>query len=587
MKFVHSTLIGLLAATALISCFSCSSPRQFDLVIRNGEIIDGTGSAARKADIGITGNKITAISGDLSGAESTTVVDATGKTIVPGFIDIHSHAYDGLREIENESMAYRQARNLTSQGITTLITNQDGRQPYRTFNDKEAEVIGIAEQAALLQQQGTGPNVGLMVGHNTIRYEALKGEGVKRYATPAELDTMKQMINRGMEEGAFGLSAGLEYFPGRWSNTGEVVELVQTLEPYRGVYIVHERSSGSDPMWFDPSQEYVARKTTMLQNVEEVIQVARACPEVNVSATHIKVKGADYWGKSKQMKAMFTKARNDGLNNLYVDQYPYNTTGSDGNTVLFPAWAYEQETTNPIRGYAASGRTNYKVLLQATLEIPGNEEKLRMDVKREIERRGGLENLLILNHPDSTYIGQTLALLTDQLNMTGYELALHLQMNGNPYKRGGARMRGFSLSEDDVAVFASMPFTMTASDAGITDAAENRPVHPRYFGTFPRKIRRYAMEQEVLSVEEAIHTATGLPAEFLHITDRGLLKEGYIADIAILDLKSITDKAVASNPNQYSEGVTHVIVNGQFLVRNSAFTDALPGKVLKHPSLNE
>lgn len=585
MKSMLSTFIVLLAA--LILGFSCSSPQQFDLVILNGEIIDGSGAAARKADIGITGNTITAISSDLSGAEAKTILDATGKTVAPGFIDIHSHAYDGLNEIENESIAYRQARNLTSQGITTLITNQDGRQPYRTFNNQEAEVIGIAEQAALLQEKGIGPNVGLMVGHNTIRYETLKGEGVKRYATAAELDTMKLMINRGMEAGAFGLSAGLEYFPGRWSNTNEVIGLVKNLEPYRGVYIVHERSSGSDPMWFDPSQQYVAQKTTMLQNVEEVIQVARACPEVNVSATHIKVKGADYWGKSKEMKTLFTDARNDGLNNLYVDQYPYNTTGSDGNTVLFPSWAYERETTNPIRGYSASGRTNYKELLQATLEVPGNEEKLRMDVKREIERRGGLENLLVLDYPDSAYIGQTLALLTDKMNMTGYELALHLQMNGNPYKRGGARMRGFSLNEDDVAVFASMPFTITASDAGITDAAENRPVHPRYFGTFPRKIKRYAMEQEVLSVEEAIHTSTGLPAEFLRLTNRGLLKVGYIADIAILDLSTITDKAVASNPNQYSEGVTDVIVNGQFLVKNSGFTDALPGKLLKRPALNK
>jgi len=559
----------------------CSSLERFDTVILNGEVLDGSGKAANAADIGIRADTIALIADDLSSAEANTRVDAAGKTIVPGFVDIHSHAYDGLDDIENPKIDYRQARNLISQGITTLVTNHDGRQPFR--EGEPPTPISITEQAQLLTDHGIGPNVGLMLGHNTIRYRIMNDNGVQRPATEAEISRMKELIVQGMEAGAFGLSAGLEYFPGRWSTTEEVLALVEAVKPYDGVYIVHERSSGSDPMWYWPSQdaEYLATRTTVVDNIREVIEVARKTG-VKTSATHVKVRGADYWGKSQEIIELIQTARAEGLDNLYLDQYPYSTTGSDGNTVLIPDWAFNPEGMEAsLASLTPNQRINYAERLQQTLNNPANVVLLQQDIQREVERRGGAENILVLDHPDSSYVGKTLEELTQEFEKSPYEIALLLQYEGNPYREGGARLRGFSLQEDDVAAFSALPYTMTASDAGITARDENRPVHPRFFGTFPRKIKRYALDQSVLSVEEAVRSSTSLPANFMGISRRGLLQQGYYADLVVLDLNTIQDKAEALAPNQYSEGISEVMINGQWVVREGEFTENLPGRVLR------
>ncbi|MEM9833802.1 MAG: hypothetical protein AAF944_24445, partial [Bacteroidota bacterium] len=273
----------------------------------------------------------------------------------------------------------------------------DGRQPFRESDPPTP--IGIAEQAQLLTDHGIGPNVGLMLGHNTIRYRIMNENEVQRPATETEISHMKELIRQGMEAGAFGLSAGLEYFPGRWSTPEEVLALVEVIKPYGGAYIVHERSSGSDPMWYWPSRdaEYLATRTTVVDNIREVIEVARKT-RVKTSATHVKVRGADYWGKSQEIIGLLRAAWDEGLDNLYLDQYPYSTTGSDGNTVLIPDWAFNPKGTGAaLASLTPNQRINYAERLQLTLNDPANIVLLQQDIQREVERRGGAENILVLD----------------------------------------------------------------------------------------------------------------------------------------------------------------------------------------------
>ncbi len=256
----------------------------YDVIFRGGQILDGTGSRPYRADLAVREGMIAAI-GDLDEDTADRVIDVADLTIVPGFIDIHSHA-DGTGDssgLRSRDPKRRAAPNLVSQGVTTVVVNQDGRSP-----------LDIARQRSQLEARGFGPNAALMVGHNTIRSAAMEGTPKDRPATAGEIGAMRAMIREGMEAGAWGLTAGLEYEPGIWSDTEELIVLVREIVPYGGVYIVHERSSGSDPMWFAPSQD-LPEPPTMLDSVHETIRIGEATG-ATVVATHIKARGTNYWG---------------------------------------------------------------------------------------------------------------------------------------------------------------------------------------------------------------------------------------------------------------------------------------------------
>lgn len=559
-------IIGIL----LLFC-NLSFGQEYDLLILNGRVMDGSGNPWFYQDVAIKDGKIVKL-GLLKDAKATEVIDARGKIVSPGFIDIHSHAdgprgeFDGIRMDNHEMKA---AHNLVMQGITTLVVNHDGRSPE-----------SIADQIAQLEENGTGPNVGVMVGHNSIRYRAL-GEDFRRLATEEEINKMKDFIREGMEAGALGLSAGLEYVPGRWSNTEEVVALVGSLKPWGGVYIVHERASGSDPMWFLPSRG--GPKTTMLENIEEIIEVADRTG-VPSCATHIKVKGADYWGVSTAIVNLIQTARNRGVD-VWADQYPYNTTGSDGSTELIPGWAIERDRwRSSLTGNSADNggpETTFKSALTRVLENDEQRRKLELDIKREIERRGGPENIIIFDYPKEDWIGKSIAQVAEEQEMSLVQLAITMQMEGYPDRPGGARLRGFSLSEMDIEILAQQPWVITATDAGIA-GPERNPVHARYYGTFPRKIAWYAKHRKVISVEHAIRSSTSLPAQFLGLKDRGLIKEGYHADIVIFDLDDIKDEATFFEPHQYPTGIEQVLIGGEYMIKDGQLTKNLPGKVIRN-----
>ena len=528
----------------------------FDVVLLGGRVLDGTGNPWFKADVGIRDGTIARV-GDLAGAEAVRVVDVSGLYVVPGFIDIHSHADGGL-DAEgppgSDGARRRAAPNLVAQGVTTVVVNQDGGGAWP-----------IAAQRQWLEDRGHGPNAILMAGHNVIRGLVL-GADHRRPATDAEVGRMTTMVERAMEEGAYGLSAGLEYVPGRWSETEELLPLVSAAGAGGGVFIVHERSSGMTPMWFWPSQDEPGAPT-MIHTILEDIEIAERTGVTTV-ATHIKARGADFWGTGRTLIQLIETARERGVP-IWADQYPYPTTGTDGNTVLIPSWVFASPDTTE------SPRDR----LLAALADPDRGELVRQDIDHEINRRGGPANLLIMDHPDSALVGVTLADLISEWGANPVDAAIRLQLDGDPDRRGGARIRGFSLSEIDVALFAAEPWTITASDAGIALPGDG-PVHARFYGTFPRKIRRYAMEQEVLSVESAIRSATSLPAQVLGLRDRGQVREGYRADLTVIDLASIQDRATFFEPHQYPDGVEHVLVAGEFVVDGGELTWALPGTVI-------
>ena len=536
-------------------------------------MLDGTGNPWRYADVGIRDGRIVAV-GRLSASVPDTVadrvVDVAGKIVAPGFIDIHSHAdgpggeRNGLRSPDPNKRA---APNLVSQGITTLVVNQDGGSP-----------TSIAEQKAALDELGTGPNVILMVGHNTIRRAAL-GDDFRRTATPTEVARMVELLRQGVADGAYGMSAGLEYVPGRWSDTEEVLTLVGALSASGGVYVVHERASGADPMWFLPSQ-HAAGPPTMLDNVRETIQIAEATGVPTV-ATHIKVKGADYWGSSGAIINLMRTARARGVE-VWLDQYPYATSGSDGSTTLIPPWALDvdrwgESSADP--GQRSELR-DYAALLQAVLDDEAARTDLELDVRREIVRRGGADQIFIFEYPDPTQVGLSLEQFADARGVDTVEAAILLQLEGFSSRPGGARLRGFSLSEIDVEALAGEPYTLTASDAGIAMVDEELPVHARFYGTFPRKIRHYAIDRGVLSVANAVRSSTSLPAQVLRLPDRGLVREGMIADVVVFDLDRIRDRATFTEPHQFADGIELVLVGGEAVVQDGRLTGALPGRVI-------
>lgn len=530
----------------------------FDMLVLGGRVLDGTGNPWFRADIGVRDGRIVAV-GMLDNATADRVVDATGRYVTPGFIDIHSHADDGSARIggstiRTDSIHRKAAPNVISQGVTTVVVNHDGRSPWP-----------IRDQRSILERQGVGPNVMLMVGHGTVRREVM-GDDVQRPATDAEVREMQLLVRQALEEGAVGMSAGLEYVPGRWSTTDEVARVAEELVAFDGVYISHERSEGADPMWFWPSQDEPG-PPTLQDAVMETIEIGRHSG-ARVVASHIKAKGAHFWGSSGSAIQLIQRARDEGVR-VWADQYPYATSGSDGNTRLIPAWAtssrdVDASPAEQLRMVVADAERNAMV---------------RRDIEHEIRRRGGADRVVIFEYPREEWVGKSLQEVADERGVDPVQMAIDLQLEGDPDRRGGGRLRGFSMSEIDVENYAAQPWVATASDGGIAVESDGS-VHPRYYGTFPRKIRQYAMTAGALSVEAAIRSQTSLPARIMGLHDRGEIRVGNWADLVVFDMETIADEATFFEPHQHASGIDHVIVNGEFAVENGEILYSLPGRVI-------
>jgi N-acyl-D-amino-acid deacylase len=562
-RMIRASLASPLLLTASLAGLAAQQPaRPYDLLIRGGRVLDGTGNPWFPADVAVRDGRIVAV-GALGSAPATRVIDASNLYVTPGFIDIHSHADDGSSPrggFRDEDPERRAAPNLVSQGITTVVVNQDGRSPWP-----------ITEQRVALPQNGIGLNALLLVGHGTVRRQVM-GEDVKRPARPDEIAKMRALVRQGLLDGAVGLSAGLEYEPGRWSTTDEVVELAKELPAVNGIYISHERSEGSDPLWYVPSQDGPG-PVTLLDAVGETITIGEQTG-ARVVASHLKAKGEHYWGSSAAAISLIQRARDRGVD-VWADQYPYPTSGTDGSTVLIPAWA-----TRPPGGNQGQPPVSRAAMLKRVLGDPPTAKLVRSDIAHEIGRRGGAPNVVVYDYTDKSLYGKSLADIARMWKLDPVEAAIRIQMEGLADRPGGARMRGFSMSEVDMELIAKQPWVATSTDAGIALPADGPSTHARFYGSFTRKIRHYALDRGAITLEHAIRASTSLPAQIMRLTDRGLIREGMAADLVVFDIEKIRDKATFFEPHQHSEGINYVFVNGVAVVDAGKLTRARPGKVL-------
>ncbi|HET9372343.1 MAG TPA: amidohydrolase family protein [Vicinamibacterales bacterium] len=578
MKPARLAHAALLVATVALPIAGQQTPASFDLLIRHGRVLDGTGNPWFPADIGVRDGRIIFVGRAAGDAKATRVIDAAGKYVSPGFIDIHSHADDGSSPrggFRDANAQIRAAPNLVTQGITTVVVNQDGRSPWP-----------IREQRDQIVKNTIGPNTMLLVGHGAVRRQVM-GNDTRRPATADEVAKMRALVRQALEEGAVGMSAGLEYEPGRWSMTDELVELAKELPAVDGVYISHERSEGSDPLWYVPSQDGPG-PPTLLDAVRETIRIGEESG-ARVVASHIKAKGANYWGSSGAAVSLIERARERGVD-VWADQYPYPTSGTDGSTVLIPAWSTRAASGGGRGGgrgdVSGAGRgagqpsMSRAEALRATLADPSLARQVRSDIAHEIARRGGADQVVIFDYTDKALYGKSLAEIARLWKIDPVEAAIQIQMEGLPNRAGGARMRGFSMDERDMELFARQPWIATSTDAGIALPTDGPTTHARFYGSFPRKIRHYAIERGAITLEHAIRSSTSLPARIMGLTDRGLIREGMAADLVVFDLNTIRDKATFFEPHQYSEGVDYVFVNGVAVVDGSKITWALPGQVM-------
>ena len=350
-----------------------TSTEPFDLLLTSGRVLDGTGNPWFYADVGIRDRRIVAV-GKLRGASAGRVLDVSGKVVAPGIIDVHSHG-GGQRGLTSSDPRYRAAPNLVAQGVTTIVANQDGGSPWP-----------IRDQRANMEAHGIGPNALLLIGHGRLRRDVM-GDDFRRAATEAEIRKMQALVRQGMEEGAFGMSGAYEYIPMIWANTDEIVALVREIAPWDGIYIVHERSSGPQPMWWWPSQDKPGAPT-MLDAVVETITVAEQTGVTSIQ-THLKARAANFWGSGRAVIELIERARARGVS-VWGDAYSYNTTGSDGNTILIPPWILQ--TAREKAG--EDGEPDYAAALAASLEDPETAALIRTDVAHEMTRRGDAENVL-------------------------------------------------------------------------------------------------------------------------------------------------------------------------------------------------
>ena len=497
---------------------------RFDVLIRGGMVVDGSGAPARRADVGATGDRIRAV-GDLSAATAATVIDAAGRYVTPGFIDVHSHAGPGLATAE-----LKQGRPVLAQGITTVLVNPDGGGP-----------VDLSAQRAGYQRAGIGLNVGLMVPHGSVR-SAVLGM-TDRDPSPAEQAKMNALVREGMRAGAFGLSSGLYYAPGSYSKTVEVVAMAKEAAALGGSYSSHIRDEA------DYGVGVVAA-------VDEVIAIAEQAGLTGV-VTHMKALGPASWGLSKTLVAHIEAARARGVK-VFADQYPYEASGTGIVGALMPRWAQ------------VGGRE--VMLRRVTGELRG---KVRDEVKANLARRGGADTFLVSEYdPDTSIEGKRLSDLAKAAGQAPEEYALTL------LEKGDAGLVSFNMSEDDIALIMRQPWTMTCTDGGLQPITEGKP-HPRSYGAFPRKLQRYVRERQVVDLPFAIRSMTALAAEVFGVKDRGVVREGAYADLLVFDLAQVTETATYEHPHQIAAGFDTIVVNGRVVRTRGTFADTLPGRVLR------
>lgn len=513
----------------LVVCpFIAMAQPSYDLVIRNGKIIDGTGNSWYYADIAIKDGKIITI-GRIKNNTSQKEIDAKGLIVAPGFIDVHGH-------IEGGVLSHPSTANYIFDGVTTVVTGNCG-----------GSASDITQFFQRVDSARPAINVATLIGHNTVRIAVMGRDN--RQPTADEQVKMEAMVEKCMREGAVGLSTGLIYVPGTYAKTEEVIGLAKAAAKYNGVYASHIRNEES--------------KVT--EAIEEALNVGRQA-NIPVQISHFKVGGKANWGRSKETIAMIEAARKDGWD-VTIDQYPY-TASSTNLGVRLPNWA--------VAGTQDS--------IRARIKDPVMRKQIIEEMLTEIKRYKfkNYSFAMVANYAaDTTYNGKS---ITDINKLMGRKSKAKDEAETilDMMDKGGAQMVYHSMNEMDVKYIMKYPFNMAGADAGVPVPGNGMP-HPRGYGTNARILGKYVRDEKVISLEEAIRRMTSLAAQKFKLKDRGLLKEGMAADIVIFDEKEVNDKATFENPHQYSVGFKFIIVNGKLTIENSQPTGSRGGKVLYGP----
>jgi len=523
--------ITALAALGLLLPVRAQQPVRYDVVIRNGDVIDGSGAPARRADVAVAGGTIAAV-GTLGGADAALEIDATGQVVAPGFIDVHTHADELDRQPD--------AEHFLRMGVTTLVAGNCG-----------GSSLPVAEALAKIEEARPALNFATLVGHNTVRRAVM--ETARRPATAEELERMRALVRQAMLDGAVGFSTGLQYVPGAYAPPEEIVELASVAGRLGGLYATHMRNEG----------------TELERAVAEALHVGEAA-QCRVQISHLKVDSPANWGVSAKALALIDAARRRGVA-VNADQYAYSAASSSLG-IRFPAWVLEG-------GQDAINRR---------LDDEETWARIKKEMRALIRERGLEEYdfaVVASYRPDPTRNGMSIKEIAARERRSD-SLEAQLEVMREMLRAGGASMVYHFMSEDDIARIMRHPVVAFASDSGLNRMGEGVP-HPRGYGNNARVLGRYVRERRVIGLEEAIRKMSSLPAAHFGFADRGLLSPGRAGDIVVFDAARVFDPATYERPHQPAVGFSHVLVNGVAVIQNGRVTGARPGRVLRGPAARE
>ncbi len=522
-RFFISTLFLVSFSASVFA--QASNPIIYDFVIKNGRIIDGTGNPWFKADIGIKEGRIVKI-GVINENEAKEIVDAQNQIVAPGFIDVHAHT----ENIFNNP----NAENFIRMGVTSLITGNCG-----------GSVTDVNNFLGNFSANPTAVNLGTLIAHGSVRRAVLGTEN--REPTPEELKKMEAIVEQGMKDGAVGISTGLIYVPGTYAKTDEVVALARIAKKYNGIYASHIRNEGE----------------TVFEAIAEAINIGEQTG-ISVEISHFKIASKEHWGKANQTLDLVRQARARGLQ-VTIDEYAYTASSTSLDTIL-PSWAL------------AGGREEGKKRL-ADEETKKKITKEIKDTLKKSKFKDFSYAYVASYSANKDYDGKNIKEIS-KLVRGKDKLDAQIEQIYEIYQGGGAQMVYHKMDEPDVQMIMREPFTMIASDSGVRAIGEGKP-HPRGYGNNVRVLGRYVRELKILTLEDAIRKMTSLPAQTFNLKNRGLIKEGFAADLVIFDEKTIADKATYDDPHQFPVGISYVFVNGQKTFANGELNQTRFGQALK------